>query len=199
MVRPCVARGFDALVLGLASMYPASIWSVAPGHHGYQRAIDLITKQGSLGHLSHQFSIAPGRPASIASRPLADLGGDFDSLNHGHLANFPWFDCDLSLVPTCASPGQPRGGTVSAGRRAGVAAITGFSSHALTGPSTAPGSGRLGRGIALPLRHEPASPGQHRPCDACQLVSQRDRQDVVVQTLLGRLDPGLQAMPLPAA
>ena len=29
---------------GLASMYPASRWSVAPGHHGYQRACDLISR-----------------------------------------------------------------------------------------------------------------------------------------------------------
>ena len=28
---------------GLASMYPASRWSVAPGHHGYQRACDLVS------------------------------------------------------------------------------------------------------------------------------------------------------------
>jgi len=31
MVRPCVARGFGALVLGLASMYPASVWSDCSG------------------------------------------------------------------------------------------------------------------------------------------------------------------------
>ena len=45
MVRPCVARDFlvDLLGDGLASMYPASRWSVAPGHHGYQRACDLIS------------------------------------------------------------------------------------------------------------------------------------------------------------
>jgi hypothetical protein len=34
---------------GLASMYPASDWSVAPGHHGYQRACDLISGQASNG------------------------------------------------------------------------------------------------------------------------------------------------------
>jgi hypothetical protein len=29
---------------GLASMYPAFAWSLlAPGHHGYQRACDLIS------------------------------------------------------------------------------------------------------------------------------------------------------------
>jgi hypothetical protein len=34
-------------VMGLASMYLASRWSVAPGHHGYQRACDLIRRQAS--------------------------------------------------------------------------------------------------------------------------------------------------------
>jgi hypothetical protein len=34
----------ELTVSGLASMYPASDWSVeAPGHHGYQRACDLIS------------------------------------------------------------------------------------------------------------------------------------------------------------
>jgi hypothetical protein len=37
-------------VYGLASMYPASAWSCfAPGHHGYQRACDLISGQASTG------------------------------------------------------------------------------------------------------------------------------------------------------
>ena len=34
----------------------------APGHHGYQRACDLISGQASMGHLGHQCSQAPGRP-----------------------------------------------------------------------------------------------------------------------------------------
>ena len=34
----------------------------APGHHGNQRACDLISGQTSAGHLGHQCSQAPGRP-----------------------------------------------------------------------------------------------------------------------------------------
>jgi hypothetical protein len=34
----------------------------APGHHGYQRACDLISGQASMGHWGHQCSHAPGRP-----------------------------------------------------------------------------------------------------------------------------------------
>src|SRR5438067_2227550 len=57
MVRPCVARRFDELVVsGLASMYQTSDWSLAPGHHGYQRADELIRGKASTG--SH----ALGRP-----------------------------------------------------------------------------------------------------------------------------------------
>jgi len=34
----------ELAVSGLASMYPAFDWSIfAPGHHGYQRACDLIS------------------------------------------------------------------------------------------------------------------------------------------------------------
>jgi hypothetical protein len=37
----------DLAVSGLASMYPTFDWSVAPGHHGYQRAGDLISGKAS--------------------------------------------------------------------------------------------------------------------------------------------------------
>jgi hypothetical protein len=49
--------------------------AIAPGHHGYQRTLDLFSGQTSLGHLRRQYSIVPGRPVSIVSLPLADLGG----------------------------------------------------------------------------------------------------------------------------
>src|ERR1700752_2580768 len=74
MVRPCVARRFDELVVsGLASMYQTSDWSLAPGHHGYQRAGELISGKASMGHVGHQCSHAPGRPnlhlVSASRRP----------------------------------------------------------------------------------------------------------------------------------
>jgi hypothetical protein len=47
----------------------------APGHHGYQRACDLISGQASTGRRGHQCSHAPGRPIlHLVSHPLADLG-----------------------------------------------------------------------------------------------------------------------------
>src|ERR1700693_5108072 len=77
MVRPCVARSFVDLVFGLASMYPASDWSGVL----LRATMDISARSISLGdrprlgHLGHQCSIAPGRPVSISSLPLADLGG----------------------------------------------------------------------------------------------------------------------------
>ena len=49
MVRPCVARELCRFggERGLASMYPTFDWSVAPGHHGCQRACDLISGKAS--------------------------------------------------------------------------------------------------------------------------------------------------------
>jgi hypothetical protein len=61
---------------GLASMYPASDWSIAPGPHGYQRACDLISGQASNGPLGSPVFVRAGKtdPPS-SSHPLADLGG----------------------------------------------------------------------------------------------------------------------------
>src|SRR5215475_2785183 len=48
----------------------------APGHHGYQRACELVSGQASMGHWVHQGSHAPGRPIlHLVSGSLADLGG----------------------------------------------------------------------------------------------------------------------------
>src|SRR5262245_24151633 len=49
---------------GAPSMYLTFDWSVmAPGHHGYQRACELISGQApDGGHQGHQSSRAPGRP-----------------------------------------------------------------------------------------------------------------------------------------
>src|SRR5437764_10480412 len=61
MVRPCVARRFDELVVsGLASMYQTSDWSLAPGHHGYQRAGELISGKASTGHVGIGLKRAAG-------------------------------------------------------------------------------------------------------------------------------------------
>src|SRR5437879_3259217 len=77
MVWPCVARSFVDLVFGLVSMYPASDWSDSL----LRATMDISARSISLpdrprlGQTGHQVSIAPGRPVSISSLPLADLGG----------------------------------------------------------------------------------------------------------------------------
>ena len=65
MVRPCVAR--EVLRVGGCTVLHQCIRPLigtfcAPGHHGYQRACDLVSGQASTGHLGHQCSQAPGRP-----------------------------------------------------------------------------------------------------------------------------------------
>src|SRR3974390_2871712 len=45
---------------------------------------------------------------------------------------------------------------------------------------------------------EASTTSQHAPCDACELVGERDGEHVAVQPLLGRLDPALEPMTLPA-
>src|SRR5271154_949936 len=78
MVRPCVASGFAELaVSGLASMYPAFDWSIAPGHHGYQRACVLITRQASIGPFGSPVFACAGKTdlhlVSSSRRPRLEL------------------------------------------------------------------------------------------------------------------------------
>jgi hypothetical protein len=52
------------------------IGAFAPGHHGYQRACDLISGQASNGLLgSPVFTRAGKTDPPSSSHPLADLGG----------------------------------------------------------------------------------------------------------------------------
>jgi hypothetical protein len=76
MVRPCVARAFfDLFFWSRVNVSGLSLERLgAPGHHGYQRVIDLFSRQASLGHLVHQVSITLGRPFAISLFALADLG-----------------------------------------------------------------------------------------------------------------------------
>ena len=95
MVRPCVARDFvDLVVSGLASMYPAFDWSSwAPGHHGYQRACDLISGQASTGPFGSPVFACAGKtePPSrlILSQTSAGKACRVTSWRAPHLARFP--------------------------------------------------------------------------------------------------------------
>ena len=105
MVRPCVARRFRRPgVNGLASMYPASAWSdCAPGHHGYQRACDLIKRQASTGQVGHQCSHAPGRP--ILHRRLILSQTSAGKLTTSSIApHFALFLCSCRAVVPSSRP-----------------------------------------------------------------------------------------------
>src|SRR6516225_1461003 len=69
--------------------------------------------------------------------------------------------------------------------------------HALTGPSTARGSSRLGRRLIGLDALESAPLVENRPGDAGELVGERNRQHVTMQPSLGRLDPGFEPVALP--
>src|ERR1700730_2515477 len=77
MVRPCVARGFVELASAvLHQCIRPLIGACAPGHHGYQRACDLITGQASTGPFgSPGFACAGKTDPPSSSHPLADSGG----------------------------------------------------------------------------------------------------------------------------
>src|SRR6266436_9458516 len=77
MVRPCGARGFvdpgDAV---LHQCIRPLIGACAPGHHGYQRACDLISGQASNGLFgSPVFASAGKTDPPSSSHPLADSAG----------------------------------------------------------------------------------------------------------------------------
>src|SRR5262245_17661375 len=78
MVRPCGARGFVDLADAVLHqcIRPLLGARCAPGHHGYQRACELVTGQASIGPLgSPVFACAGKTDPPSSSRPLADLGG----------------------------------------------------------------------------------------------------------------------------
>jgi hypothetical protein len=89
---------------GLASMYPASDWSVcALGHHGYQRAFELISGQASTGPFGSPVFACAGKtdPPSLSHssrRPRRVTGVVVTSSNVPHFALF-LCSC-LAVVPS---------------------------------------------------------------------------------------------------
>src|SRR5260221_9254575 len=204
MVRPCVARGFVELAFsGLASMYPVSDWSCfAPDQYGYQRACDLINGQDYTGPCGSPVFARAGKtdPPSllILSQTSAGEGIEYvlDSLL-GLPCSFvrawrPFLRPDLR-VQRCAAR-RDRQGWPS---RLPCLSRPVLPGHALTGPSTARGlSGSVRCFIGLDAL-EGAPLVKNRPGDAGELVGERNRQHVVVQSFLGGFDPRFEAIALP--
>src|ERR1700737_3834401 len=102
MVRPCVARGFVELASAvLHQCIRPLIGACAPGHHGYQRACDLISGQASKGpNGSPVFACAGKTDPPSSSHPLADLGGQGMLVTSSIAPPFSLFLCFcLSVVP----------------------------------------------------------------------------------------------------
>src|SRR5260370_22496124 len=77
MVRPCVARGFVELAFsGLASMYPASDWSMCSGPSWISARMRSHYRTGLNGPFgSPGFACAGKTDPPSSSHPLADSGG----------------------------------------------------------------------------------------------------------------------------
>jgi hypothetical protein len=152
------------------------------------------------GHLGHQCSHAPGRPilhrVSSSRRPRrVNLSYVIDC------CSLLMFLClCLAVVPssrpTIVNRVARRSGQGRPSRYPHGLALP-LPGRALTAPSTARGSSRSGRCLSRLDALEGSSFMEDRPGDAGELVGERDRQHVVVQSLFGRLDPGLQAIALP--
>src|SRR5260370_35705193 len=90
MVRPCVASVFVNLAYAVLHQCVRPLIGAcgAPGHHGYQRAFELISGQASNGPFgSPVFACAGKTDPPSSTYPLADLGG------YGVLATSPIAPC----------------------------------------------------------------------------------------------------------
>jgi hypothetical protein len=124
---------------GLASMYSASRWSLrAPGHHGYQRACDLISGQASTGPFGSPVFACAGKtdpPSRLILSQTSAGNGRWDYVIAGSLS--VQFLCSCRAAVPSSRPvlvsRAPRTGAVKAGRRA-WAFGAGFPGHGFDDP-----------------------------------------------------------------
>jgi hypothetical protein len=143
MVRPRVARGFRRSG-GCAVLHqcirPLIGARCAPGHHGYQRACDLISGQASTGPLGSPVFACAGKtdpPSRLnLSQTSAGNGCWGYVIDRSSSRAVPLFvPCGRSFVPACGCVQAPaRKGAVRAGRCAGPASRSGVSRPCLDGP-----------------------------------------------------------------
>lgn len=164
------------------------------------RAFSLADRP-RLGHLGHQCSHAPGRPTSISSHPLADLGWKLlIGLRHRLLLislNSFVRAKGRSFVPARRSRSRRAQGRSRPAVALGLRLAPTLPGCALTAPSTARGSSGSNACIVGPRQLEGASFGQHRPGDAGKLIGECDCEHVVVQPPFGGFDPGFEPVTFP--
>src|SRR5262249_29198387 len=202
MVRPCGARDFVNLGgCGLASMYPASDWSVWCSEPSWISARMRSRYRTGLERAVGVTSVRMRRK----DRSSIVVSSSRRPRQEGCWLGHQSFPCLMLFLCLClAAVPSSRPGGAAARRAQGpsklAVAITFrlapvFPGHALTVLSTARGSGRSGR-IGLDAL-ESAPLVKNRPGDPSELVGERDRQHVVMQALAGRRDPGLEPIALP--
>jgi hypothetical protein len=185
-------------------MYPVSDWSSSL----LRTIMDISARATSLadrprrGRLGHQCSHAPGRPilhlVSSSRRPRQVKAVALGHQTAPHSGRF--LSSCLAAVPSS----RPASSERAVGRGLSRLAVASplpcalpLPGHALTGPSTARGLSSSGRHLIDLDALESAPPVENCPGDAGELVGERDRQHVVVQSLLGSFDPRPEPIVLP--
>src|SRR3982074_551462 len=114
--------------------------------------------------------------------------------------HFALFLCScLAVVPSSrpARADAPRARAVKAGRRAVLTSCSTAARLRLDGPEHGARIKQVGRRLLRLDALEGASLVENRPGDPGDLVGERNRQHVVVQSFLGGFDPGFEAIALP--
>src|ERR1700752_3286254 len=204
MVRPRVARGFiDPADNGLASMYPASDWSVCSGPSWISARVRSHYRTG-LDRAIWVTSVRmrrEDRSSIVVSSSRRPRRANYATSSIGSSSCFALFLCScLAAVPSSRPAGPGR-----AARRC----RQGWPSRRprplrpccqatpCTAPSTARGLRWTGcYRIGLDAR-EGAPLVENRPRDAGKLIGQRNGEHIVVQSLLRHLDPGFEPIAFP--
>src|SRR4030095_880215 len=114
--------------------------------------------------------------------------------------HFALFLCScLAVVPSSrpARADAPRARAVKAGRRAVLTSCSIAARLRLDGPERAASIKQVGRHLICLDALEGAPLVENRPGGAGELVGERNRQHVVVQSFLGGFDPRFEAIALP--
>jgi hypothetical protein len=161
MVRPCVARRFRRS--GGAVLHQCIrplIGALAPGHHGQQRACDLITGQASSGPFGSPVFARAGKTDPPSRRFLSQTSAGRFSMSLGACYLIP-FLCSCRwpfLRPGLHIIDASRAGAVKAGRRAGFTPRTAIARPRLDGAEHGARIKRVGR-----PHHQSSSFRSHAP------------------------------------